>query len=154
MTKRKPKGEHLKTGRPSVISDEKLKVALNATRAGLGHRTISEILGVSTSTLSKWKREYPDFSQQITEARSHGKASVAVSLVNAARQGNVTAMIFYLKSRCPEFREERRTKKDRNAEREVHDFVETLARMRGAVPAISGDHDDSNGSTNGSNGKS
>lgn len=72
-------------------SREWVKIGL---RAGLIHEQIAQCLGISVDTLT---RHYPN---ELSSEAALANARVANTLYQKALRGDVTAMIFYLKSRA------------------------------------------------------
>lgn len=70
-------------------------------RDGLTDEQISEKMQITVSTFYEWKKKY----SEISEALKRGKEVVDVEVENAlyklALQGNITAIIFWLKNRRP-----------------------------------------------------
>jgi hypothetical protein len=66
---------------------------------GLTVSQISDCLGIAESTLYGKQKDYPQFMQAIKKGRAEGLHSVSNALFEKATQGNVTAMIYYLKVR-------------------------------------------------------
>lgn len=67
---------------------------------GLTEEQIAESLGISITTLERRKREGEVFAEAIRRGRALGIAQVANAHFEAALAGNVTAQIFFLKSRA------------------------------------------------------
>jgi predicted DNA-binding transcriptional regulator AlpA len=88
------------TGRPSWIPNETScnQVQEMASR-GLTVAQIASCLGISETTLYKKQNEYAEFMQSIKKGRAEGINQVSNALFEKATQGNVTAMIYYLKTR-------------------------------------------------------
>jgi len=88
------------TGRPKWIPDEPacLQVQEMASR-GLTVAQIASCLGISETTLYKKQNEYAEFMDAIKKGRAEGINQVSNALFEKATQGNVTAMIYYLKTR-------------------------------------------------------
>ena len=66
---------------------------------GLTVTQISDCLGISESTLYGKQNEYKEFMDAIKKGRAEGLNQVSNALFEKATQGNVTAMIYYLKVR-------------------------------------------------------
>ena len=60
---------------------------------------IGNCLGISKSTLQGKQNEYTEFKDAIKKGRAEGLNKVSNALFEKATQGNVTAMIYYLKVR-------------------------------------------------------
>lgn len=85
--------------KPKIEID--LKRVESLAGRGLTKEKIAEALGISQATLYIKQREDPEFLQAITRGRAKAEAIVADKLwENATKRNNVTAQIFYLKSRC------------------------------------------------------
>jgi DNA-binding XRE family transcriptional regulator len=69
---------------------------------GLTRDQIAQALGVCRDTIFERLKDNPDFADAIKEGAAVGLKNVTNALYEAATGGNVTAMIFYLKSRSPE----------------------------------------------------
>lgn len=71
-------------------------------RDGLTDEKIADKIGIATSTLYDWKKNYPE----ISEALKRGKEVVDIEVENVlhdlAMSGNITAIIFWLKNRKPD----------------------------------------------------
>ena len=88
------------TGRPKwaptdEINDQAQEMASN----GLTVAQISACLGISESTLYGKQNEYKEFLDAIKKGRAEGLSKVSNAPFEKATQGNVTAMIYYLKVR-------------------------------------------------------
>jgi predicted transcriptional regulator len=66
---------------------------------GLTVAQIASCLGISETTLYKKQNEYAEFMDAIKRGRAEGINQVSNALFEKATQGNVTAMIYYLKTR-------------------------------------------------------
>jgi len=112
-------------GRPSTYDQRFVAVGLRLALLGKTDAEIAHILGVSRSTLNKWKAAHPDFADALTRGRDDADGRVAASLFQRAlgyshkeeklfldRNGNVVraettkhyppdtvAAIFWLKNR-------------------------------------------------------
>lgn len=83
------------------------KVELLASQ-GLTVDQVADCLGVGRTTLYNRMKRKRDVRDALKRGRSKGIATVTNALFQAARHGNVTAMIFYLKNRAPaEWRDRR-----------------------------------------------
>ena len=88
------------TGRPAWIPiDSICEQAHEMASRGLTVSQISDCLGISESTLYGNQNEYKEFMDAIKKGRAEGLHSVSNALFEKATQGNVTAMIYYLKVR-------------------------------------------------------
>lgn len=66
---------------------------------GLTEEQIADALGVSRTTLNNRRRESEQFEQAIKRGKAKGVAIVTSKLMEQVKGGNVTAMIFFLKTR-------------------------------------------------------
>ena len=91
------------TGRPKwVPTDEINDQAQEMASRGLTVSQIADCLGISESTLYGKQNEYKEFMDAIKKGRAEGLNQVSNALFEKATQGNVTAMIYYLKVRDKE----------------------------------------------------
>ena len=89
-------------GRPAFeITDEVLSKTEDLAAKGLSRDQIAWSLGVSPSTLYKKKAENKQLSDAIKKGEALGLEEITNSLFKNAKDGNVTAQIFYLKCRSP-----------------------------------------------------
>jgi len=84
-----------KVGRPAHLpnADTRNKVYMLST-VGTRHEDIASVLSISHDTLVKYYKE------ELDKGRIEANASVAETLFKQAKEGNTTAMIFWLKSRA------------------------------------------------------
>ena len=87
--------------RPSKYDEKYLPIVSKLALTGLIDKQIANILGVSRSTLSKWKKEHAEFSDALKGSKDIPDSEVVNSLYQQAIGGNVTACIFWLKNRRP-----------------------------------------------------
>ncbi len=88
------------TGRPAWIPTEtECHEARKMASNGLTAAQIADCLGISESTLYAKQGEYKEFMDAIKRGRAEGLNTVSNALFEKATQGNVTAMIYYLKVR-------------------------------------------------------
>jgi len=88
------------TGRPAWIpTDTVCQEAHKMASNGLTVAQIADCLGISESTLYGKQNEYKEFMDAIKKGRAEGLNKVSNALFEKATQGNVTAMIYYLKVR-------------------------------------------------------
>ena len=90
----------LSIGRPAWIpTDPVCQEAHKMASNGLTVVQIADCLGISESTLYGKQNEYKEFMDAIKKGRAEGLNKVSNALFEKATQGNVTAMIYYLKVR-------------------------------------------------------
>ena len=80
---------------PPDLSQQVHEMASN----GLTVAQIADCLGISESTLYAKQGEYKEFMDAIKKGSAKGLNKVSNALFERATQGNVTAMIYYLKVR-------------------------------------------------------
>lgn len=87
--------EGRKAGRPPHLpnADTRNRVYMLST-VGTRHEDIASVLSISHDTLVKYYKE------ELDKGRIEANASVAETLFKQAKEGNTTAMIFWLKSRA------------------------------------------------------
>ena len=88
------------TGRPAWIpTDPVCQEVREMASNGLTVAQIADCLGISESTLYGKQNDYKEFMDAIKKGRAEGIHKVSNALFEKATQGNVTAMIYYLKVR-------------------------------------------------------
>jgi transposase-like protein len=74
-----------------------------------GHiSNICRALGISRTTFYKWMEEEA-YATRLLDAEAELNDEIRDVLVTKAAEGDMTAVIFYLKSRHPDFKEHRQT---------------------------------------------
>lgn len=71
-------------------------------RDGLTDEQIADKMGITTSTLYDWKNKYSEISEALKRGKEVVDVEVENALLNLAKSGNVTAIIFWLKNRRPD----------------------------------------------------
>jgi hypothetical protein len=95
--------------RPRIdITDEMLQKTEDLASQGLNRDEIARCLGISPTTLYKYKRKDAQFANALKNGRAKGLAVITNALFEKAKAGDTTAMIFYLKNRDPEHWRDRR----------------------------------------------
>lgn len=90
-------------GRPSYkITGEICLKAESLAAQGLTMEQIAHVLGICRATLHDKANKYPDFSDAIKRGQAKGIAQITNKLFQKAKDGDNTAMIFYLKNRDPQ----------------------------------------------------
>lgn len=70
-----------------------------------GHITQScQVAGISRTTYYTWLEDDPTFLDEIVTAESELNDDIRDVLINKASSGDMTAVIFYLKNRHPDFK--------------------------------------------------
>jgi len=111
-------------GRPPFeFDDATLKKVESLAAQGLTKTQIARSLGIHRATLAKKKRENSEIDDAIKRGEAKGIATITNALFTAAREGNITAQIFFLKNRDPD------NWKDRQ-------YVEETRRYEGINPEV------------------
>ena len=71
-------------------------------RDGLTDEQIATNMGICRDTLIQWKKKFPDISDTLKKGKEVVDYQVENALLNKARGGDTTALIFWLKNRKPE----------------------------------------------------
>jgi hypothetical protein len=77
-------GAKTETGRPSKYQSDFAKKALKLCRLGATDPELANFFEVTVSTISKWKIDYPDFSEALKEGKDLADAEVANKLFKRA----------------------------------------------------------------------
>jgi transcriptional regulator with XRE-family HTH domain len=84
--------------KPKIHIDLKQVESLAAN--GLTDEQIASALGISRTTLANRKRENEQFVQAIKRGKAKGIALVTNKLMESIKGGNMTGMIFFLKTQA------------------------------------------------------
>ena len=84
--------------KPKIQIDLKQVESLAAN--GLTQEQIAAALGISESTLHKRKQENTEFTAAIKRGKAKGIALVTNKLMESIKGGNMTGMIFFLKTQA------------------------------------------------------
>ena len=71
-------------------------------RDGLKDEQIAHNIGIRRTTLYDWKNKYPEINDALKKGKEIVDYEVENALLKRAKQGDVTAQIFWLKNRRPE----------------------------------------------------
>ena len=77
----------------------KLDLVKMWARSGLTDAEIAKNLDISVDSFYTYKNKYSEFSESLKENKELADLNVEGALYRAAMEGNVTAMIFWLKNR-------------------------------------------------------
>ena len=87
-------------GRPMIVFDEAQIAQVEALAAVMSKRQICDYMSVGETTF----REIEDRQPEVSDAYKRGKAkaigSIGQSLIQQAKNGNIAAAIFYLKTQA------------------------------------------------------
>ena len=82
--------------------EEKAILIEGWAREGLSQQQIADNLGIGLTTLKDYRKKSPTISTALKKGREVSDYHVENALYNAAINGNVQAMIFWLKNRKPQ----------------------------------------------------
>ena len=86
-------------GRPTSFKPEYVVIVGVLCELGATDVHIAKALQINRATVNRWKKTHPEFCNALKNAKSTVDADVEDSLLKQAMQGNVTAIIFWLKNR-------------------------------------------------------
>ena len=86
------------TGRPAIHLTDAQRAEVETLAAVLNAEQIADFLGIGRTTFFALMNRDPDLSERYKRGKARAVGAVAQSLVTKARAGNVTAMIFFLKT--------------------------------------------------------
>ncbi|HDR1906686.1 TPA: hypothetical protein QB650_000467 [Pasteurella multocida] len=92
------KKEKNKGGRPPLILTNEQLAQIEALSAFLSMEQIADFFGTTRQTLNKVMERQPEVSLRYKKGKAKAISAVGKSLFDQAREGNVTAQIFYLKT--------------------------------------------------------
>ena len=104
------RGRQKNVTQPSITdwgTVEKLQLLEEWSTQGLYIKDIAAKMGISVTTVYDWMNKNPKIAAAIKKGRDKSIDMVENALFKSAINGNVTAMIFYLKNRAPERYKER-----------------------------------------------
>lgn len=85
-------------GRPPVVFTDEQIIELQALSAVLNKSQVADYFGITEKTLREVEKRQPEVSTAYKKGKVKQVASMGSNLVKLAKQGNVTANIFYLKT--------------------------------------------------------
>ena len=94
-------------GRPSKRTEALEHDILTVLRLGLSYRTAAQYVKIAESTLRKWGDEDAEFSAACEKARAQAVVNNVTKLIQKINDGDKTCLIFWLKSRTEEFKEQK-----------------------------------------------
>lgn len=97
-SKEKTKKGH---GRPTSYKPEYDDMAYKFALLGADTKTIATLIGVATSTVSKWMNEIPSFSESVKRGKAIADAEVSESLYNKARGFTHKTQKIHAPKGCP-----------------------------------------------------
>ena len=84
------------------LTPESLQLIQGWARDGNLLKDIAAKMGVALSTLCEWQNRFPELAEALKKGKEVVDYEVENALLNKARSGDVTAMIFWLKNRRPD----------------------------------------------------
>lgn len=97
------------------LTEEGLLLLEGWAREGLTDEQIANKIGISRSTLNDWKKKHPDISDTLKKGKEVVDTQVENALLQSALDGNITAIIFWLKNRKPsQWKDKPQPKADNN----------------------------------------
>lgn len=96
-----PSEARKKLGRPTLFKTKMLEDGHRLGALGFTLDEIADYWNVNSSTVTRWARQHPEFSNAIKRGRQEADGSVLQSLLKRARDGDITGIIFWLKNRQP-----------------------------------------------------
>ncbi|MDO0919884.1 MULTISPECIES: transposase [unclassified Enterococcus] len=95
------------------LEQENLILLEGWARDGLTDEQIAQRMGISTTTLYRWKSEHREIREAIKKGKEVVDFEVENALLRNARKGDTTAQIFWLKNRRPDKWRDSRDRTDR-----------------------------------------
>lgn len=89
-----------KGGRPPKVLDTEQAAQVESLASVLSIEQIADYFGIDKTTFYEIMERQPEVSQRYKKGKSRAIGSVANSLLTQAREGNITAAIFYLKTQA------------------------------------------------------
>nr|DAK23383.1 MAG TPA: Sf6 terminase small subunit gp1, octamer, DNA-binding, CAPS buffer.65A [Caudoviricetes sp.] len=93
-------GEKNKGGRPAFVMDDEKLAQIEALGSVLSIEQIADYFGIGKTTFYRVVERQPEVMERYKRGQAKAIGSVAQSLLTQAREGNLTAAIFYLKTRA------------------------------------------------------
>jgi hypothetical protein len=97
----RPEAPRRGRGQPTKYTPERVAAILRDIRAGLFLKAAAAANGISYETLCAWRRENPDFSDAVNEARMLS-AATGITVIRAAGRTDWRAEAWYLQHSFPE----------------------------------------------------
>lgn len=100
-------------------------------RDGLTDEQIAHNCGIKVCTLYDWKNRFPEISDAIKKGKDVVDYEVENALLKRAKQGDVTAQIFWLKNRRPEKWRDKVQFTDENSLKKLDQLIESIDKKAG-----------------------
>lgn len=88
-------------GRPSKRNGEVEKKILDSLRAGNYLETAARYAGIHPDTLNEWRKEFPEFSEAVEQARAEGEVRSVAVINRAELVGDWRAAAWHLQHAFP-----------------------------------------------------
>jgi len=95
-------------GRPTKFQESFIVQAEKLCELGATDQQMADFFEVSIATINNWKHDFPQFLDTIKNSKLRPDDDVVESLFQKAKNGDTTAMIFWLKNRQPKDWRDRR----------------------------------------------
>ena len=100
-------------------------------RDGLTDAQIAHNCGISVKTLYEWKNKYSEISDALKKGKEFVDYEVENALLKRAKQGDVTAQIFWLKNRRPEKWRDKVQFTDESSLKKLDSLIEAIDKKAG-----------------------
>jgi hypothetical protein len=87
-------------GRPKIVFDEAQIAQVEALAAVMSKRQLCDYMSVGETTFREIEGRQPEVSDAYKRGKAKAIGSVGQSLIQQARNGNISAAIFYLKTQA------------------------------------------------------
>ena len=102
----------------SEVVEKKFELIEGWVRSGLTNEQVAKNLGISKVTLYKYRDEHPELAELLKRTKEIVDYEVENALYKKAMEGNIAAIIFWLKNRRP----------DKWKDRREHEEIEIMKR--------------------------
>ncbi len=114
------------------LETDRLILLQGWARDGLTDEQIAHNIGINKKTLYEWKKKYSNFGNALKKGKEIIDYAVENALLKKALDGDVTAMIFWLKNRRPDkWRDKPQEDKSLAVDGEVEDELSKSLRELG-----------------------
>lgn len=100
-------------------------------RDGLTEEQIAHNIGIKRQTLYEWKAKFPDINDALKKGKEIVDYEVENALFKRAKQGDVTAQIFWLKNRRPEKWRDKVQFTDETSLKKLDSLIEAIDKKAG-----------------------
>ncbi len=112
------------------LETDRLILLQGWARDGLTDEQIAHNIGINKKTLYEWKKKYSNFGNALKKGKEIIDYAVENALLKKALDGDVTAMIFWLKNRRPDkWRDKPQEAKDiESIENSIHTLADIISK--------------------------